>query len=59
MPFYRSAAGMEANPGGTGLGLAIVRDIATLHGATLALGQGGGGRGLKVSLSLPAPAAAD
>jgi two-component system sensor histidine kinase TctE len=59
MPFYRSAAGMEANPGGTGLGLAIVRDIATLHGATLALGQAGGGRGLKVSLSLPAPAAAD
>ena len=30
-------ATLEANPGGTGLGLAIVRDIATLHGATLAL----------------------
>src|SRR5690606_11595213 len=43
MPFYRAQATLEANPGGTGLGLAIVRDIATLHGATLALGRAEGG----------------
>lgn len=52
-PFYRAQATLEANPGGTGLGLAIVRDIARMHGATLALGQGDGG-GLKVSVSFPA-----
>lgn len=56
MPFYRAQATLEANPGGTGLGLAIVRDIAVLHGATLALGAGEGGRGLKVSVSFPAQA---
>jgi len=49
MPFYRAQATLEANPGGTGLGLAIVRDIATLHGATLALGRAEGG-GLKVEV---------
>jgi two-component system sensor histidine kinase TctE len=54
MPFYRAEAGLEANPGGTGLGLAIVRDIATLHGADLALGSAAGGRGLKVSVSFAA-----
>jgi two-component system sensor histidine kinase TctE len=54
MPFYRAEAGLEANPGGTGLGLAIVRDIATLHGAELALGSADGGRGLKVSVSFAA-----
>jgi len=53
MPFYRAQATLEANPGGTGLGLAIVRDIAVMHGATLALGQGEDGRGLKVSVSFP------
>lgn len=50
MPFYRAQATLEANPGGTGLGLAIVRDIAGLHGATVALGSGEAGRGLKVSV---------
>ena len=49
-PFYRSQATLEANPGGTGLGLAIVRDIAAMHGATLALAGAESGGGLKVSL---------
>jgi two-component system sensor histidine kinase TctE len=47
-PFYRAASTLERNPGGAGLGLAIVRDIATLHGATITLGDAGGGQGLKV-----------
>lgn len=50
MPFYRAQATLEANPGGTGLGLAIVRDIASLHGATLALGRADSG-GLKVEVA--------
>ncbi|MBB3224004.1 sensor histidine kinase [Pseudoduganella umbonata] len=50
MPFYRAQATLEVNPGGTGLGLAIVRDIAGMHGATVALGTGEGGRGLKVGI---------
>jgi two-component system sensor histidine kinase TctE len=54
MPFYRAQAALESNPGGTGLGLAIVRDIATVHGATLALDRAEGGRGLKVSVTFPA-----
>ncbi|NIA55944.1 sensor histidine kinase [Massilia sp. TW-1] len=54
MPFYRAQAALESNPGGTGLGLAIVRDIATVHGATLALDRAEGGRGLKVSVMFPA-----
>jgi len=54
MPFYRAQATLDANPGGTGLGLAIVRDIATMHGATLALAPGEAGRGLKVSVLFPA-----
>lgn len=49
MPFYRAQATLEANPGGTGLGLAIVRDIANLHGATLALGRANSG-GLKIEV---------
>lgn len=49
MPFYRAQATLEANPGGTGLGLAIVRDIANLHGATLALGRAETG-GLKIEV---------
>jgi len=56
MPFYRAQATLEANPGGTGLGLAIVRDIAVMHGATLALGTGAGGRGLRVTVTFPAGA---
>jgi two-component system sensor histidine kinase TctE len=59
MPFYRAQSTLDANPGGTGLGLAIVRDIAGVHGATLALaaGEGGAGaRGLKVSVLFAASA---
>jgi two-component system sensor histidine kinase TctE len=58
MPFYRAQATLDANPGGTGLGLAIVRDIAGLHGATLALDRGDNGRGLKVSVRFAAKAGA-
>jgi two-component system sensor histidine kinase TctE len=54
MPFYRSQAALETNPGGTGLGLAIVRDIATLHGATLSMGRADGGHGLKIGVLFPA-----
>lgn len=57
-PFYRAQATLEANPGGTGLGLAIVRDIARMHGASLALAQGRDGRGLKVSVLFAPPARA-
>ncbi len=56
MPFYRAQATLEANPGGTGLGLAIVRDIATLHGASITLGESGQGPGLSVRVIFPAPA---
>lgn len=55
-PFYRAQATLEANPGGTGLGLAIVRDIATLHGASITLGESGQGPGLTVRVIFPAPA---
>jgi two-component system sensor histidine kinase TctE len=47
-PFYRASATMERNPGGAGLGLAIVRDIATLHGAGITLGDPARGSGLLV-----------
>jgi len=50
-PFYRAAATLERNPGGAGLGLAIVRDIATLHGAAIALDDATGGQGLKVTVT--------
>jgi len=50
-PFYRAASTLERNPGGAGLGLAIVRDIATLHGAGIALDDAAGGQGLKVTVS--------
>ena len=49
-PFYRAAATLERNPGGAGLGLAIVRDIASLHGAAIALDEAAGGKGLKVTV---------
>ncbi|KQN77742.1 histidine kinase [Duganella sp. Leaf61] len=48
-PFYRAAATLERNPGGAGLGLAIVQDIATVHGATITLGDTPGG-GLLVAV---------
>jgi two-component system sensor histidine kinase TctE len=52
-PFYRAASALERNPGGAGLGLAIVRDIATLHGAGVALADGADGRGLRVTVTFP------
>lgn len=51
-PFYRAAATLERNPGGAGLGLAIVQDIATLHGAGIALGSAAAG-GLQVTVRFP------
>ncbi|KQQ33254.1 histidine kinase [Duganella sp. Leaf126] len=56
-PFYRAAATLERNPGGAGLGLAIVHDIATVHGATVTLGDAAGG-GLLVTVCFPAAATA-
>jgi two-component system sensor histidine kinase TctE len=56
MPFYRAQAALETNPDGTGLGLAIVRDIANLHGATVAMGRADDGHGLKVGVSFAAAA---
>ena len=45
--FYRA----PGTPGtGSGLGLAIVREIATAHGATLAIGAGADGRGCRVTI---------
>ena len=35
---------------GSGLGLAVVREIATLHGATVAVGEGPGGRGTRIEV---------
>ncbi len=52
-PFYRAAATLERNPGGAGLGLAIVHDIATVHGATVTLGDTPGG-GLLVAVRFAA-----
>jgi two-component system sensor histidine kinase TctE len=54
MPFYRAQTTLESNPGGTGLGLAIVRDIATVHGAAIALNRAESGRGLKVTVTFAA-----
>ena len=49
--FYRA----DGTPGeGCGLGLAIVREIANLHGATIAIGEGAQGRGARVSVVFPA-----
>ena len=54
--FYR---GRDAAPGGSGLGLAIVRQIAELHGGTVALSAGvpGGLRALASFSAVGAPAA--
>jgi len=48
--FYR----VPGTPGtGSGLGLAIVREIASGHGATIAIGDGAGVRGTRVALTFP------
>jgi two-component system sensor histidine kinase TctE len=48
--FYR----VPGTPGtGSGLGLAIVREIASGHGAAIAIGDGAGGRGTRVALTFP------
>jgi len=45
--FYRA----PGTPGtGSGLGLAIVQEIATAHGATLAIGAGAEGKGCRVTI---------
>ena len=45
--FYRT----EGSPGdGSGLGLAIVRQIASLHGARVVIGEGAGGKGTRISV---------
>lgn len=48
--FYRGMGNPEP---GSGLGLSIVRQIADLHGATVALQSGTAGRGLKVTVTFP------
>jgi two-component system sensor histidine kinase TctE len=48
--FYR----LPNSPGhGSGLGLAIVEEIATLYGATLAIGSGSGGKGARFTVQFP------
>ena len=48
--FYR----VPGTPGtGSGLGLAIVREIASGHGARIAIGDGASGRGTRVALTFP------
>jgi len=44
---------LDQHSSGSGLGLAIVRDIATLHGATVALDDGPEGRGARFSVLFP------
>jgi len=51
-PFYRVEASRNRDTGGTGLGLSIARDIAQLHGGTLALANRTGG-GVEAVLTLP------
>lgn len=53
--FYRGATSTRRD--GSGLGLSIVREIARIHGATVALGETPGG-GLTVEVAFPAPAPA-
>jgi two-component system sensor histidine kinase TctE len=48
--FYR----VPATPGtGSGLGLAIVREIASAHGASIAIGDGAAAPGCRVALTFP------
>ena len=52
-----TSSGRSTTPAGAGLGLAIVREIATVHGARVEIGDPrAGGRGCRVSLIFP-PAA--
>jgi two-component system sensor histidine kinase TctE len=44
---------LDQHSSGSGLGLAIVRDIAALHGATVALEGGPGGRGARFTVRFP------
>jgi two-component system OmpR family sensor kinase len=52
--FYR---GRDAAAGGSGLGLAIVRQIASLHGANVALSATEAGTGIQALVTFPAAAA--
>lgn len=47
-PFFRLPGSMGQ---GCGLGLAIVREIASLHNATVTIGEGAAGRGTRVSVA--------
>jgi two-component system sensor histidine kinase TctE len=49
----RFVRGSNARGAGSGLGLAIVREVAQLHGATIAIDAGAGGRGTSVKLQFP------
>ncbi len=51
--FYRAEGTLGE---GCGLGLAIVREIASLHAATMAIGEGANGRGTRVSIVFAATA---
>lgn len=51
-PYYRCDAARSQADGSVGLGLTIVRDVARLHGGTLALANLPNG-GLRATLSLP------
>ncbi|MFN8836145.1 MAG: sensor histidine kinase N-terminal domain-containing protein [Betaproteobacteria bacterium] len=47
---------VSGSPGeGSGLGLAIAREIASAHGATIALGPGGNAQGTRVEVRFAAP----
>jgi two-component system sensor histidine kinase TctE len=48
--FYRPPG---SPAGGCGLGLAIVREIATSHGAAIAIGDGAAGRGVRFTVTFP------
>jgi two-component system sensor histidine kinase QseC len=49
--------GLGTGESGAGLGLAIAERIATLHGASISLGDSPSGRGLAVTVSFPRGAA--
>ncbi len=51
--FYRA---QHAHPSGSGLGLAIVQEIASRHGARIAVQAGSDGRGTCFSVTFPAQA---